>query len=105
MWPESPGQWSPLYQAKLIKAHKNFHVKPLGLNVWGKIEVKEIMEATKLAVEGEEGDERKIFCEQPHSTWDNKFSGYQIMNWIGGNGFVDMIMFRGDWLQGDIEGK
>ena len=42
--------------------HK-LHVKPPGWNVWGKIEVKTIMEAMKLMVEGEEGDEIKIFLE------------------------------------------
>ena len=37
--------------------HK-LNVKPPGWNVWGKIEVKEIMEVVKLMVEGEEGGKR-----------------------------------------------
>ena len=55
-------------------------------------------------VEGEEGDERKIFREHPHSTWENYFSGGQIMNWIGRNGFEDTMMCRKYQLSGDIEG-
>ena len=47
--------------------HK-FDVKPPGWNVCNNSEVKEIMEATKLLVEGEEGKEGKILLEHPHST-------------------------------------
>ena len=43
------------------------------------------MEVVNLAVEVEEGDERKILCEHPHSTWKNYFSGDQIMNLLDGN--------------------
>ena len=50
--------------------HK-LHVNHPGCNIRGNIEVKGIMEAMKLMVEGGEGDERKIFREHPHSTWDN----------------------------------
>ena len=42
--------------------HK-LHMNPPECNVWGKIEVKEIMEGMKLMAEGEGGGERKIFCE------------------------------------------
>ena len=38
-------------------------------------------------VEGGEGDKREILHEHPHSTWDNYFSGYKIMDWLCGNGF------------------
>ena len=48
--------------------HK-FHVNHPGCNLSGNIEVKEIMEVMKLIVEGDEGDERQILCEHPHSTW------------------------------------
>ena len=40
------------------------------------------MEVMKLVVEVEERGERKILRENPHSIWDNYFSGYQIINWI-----------------------
>ena len=48
--------------------HK-LHVNHPGCNLWGNIELKEIMEVMKLMVEGDEGGERKIFHEHPHSTW------------------------------------
>ena len=57
----------------------------------------------KLMAEGEEGYKIKIFCEHPHSTWENYFSGDQIMNWLGGNGFGAKMTCRGDRLPGDIE--
>ena len=59
----------------------------------------------KLMVEREEGGERKILCEHPHSTWEDDFSGDQNMNWVGGNVFGAMIMCSRDQLSGDIEGQ
>ena len=67
--------------------------------------MKEIIEVMKLMVEVEEGDEKKILCEHPHSTWDNYFSGYQIIDCLGGYGFEAKMMCRRDWLPGDIEGR
>ena len=84
--------------------HK-LYVNHPGCNLWGKIEVKKIMEAMKLMVEGEEGDERKTFREHPHSTWENYFSGDQKMNWLGGNGFGSTMKCRRDQLPGEIEGN
>ena len=75
-------------------------MKPLGWNVWGNLDVKEIMEVMKLMVEGEEGGERKIFREHPHSIWDNYFSGDHIMDWLGVNGFGDFITCKRDQLIG-----
>ena len=49
--------------------------------------MKEILDVINLMVEGEGGGERKLFREHPHSTWDNYFSGYKIINFLGGNGF------------------
>ena len=63
------------------------------------------MEVMKLVVEGEEGGEREIFCEHPHSTWDNYFSGDQIMNLIGGDLFGATMTCRRDRLPGYIEGS
>ena len=83
--------------------HK-LHVNHPGFNLWGNIEVKEIMEVMKLMVEGEEGDKRKIFREHLHSTWENYFSGEQIMNWLGGNEFGSTMTCRRDRLPGEIEG-
>ena len=60
-------------------------MNPHRWNVWVKIEVKLVTEVINLTAEEEDEDERKIVCEQPNSTWDNYFSGYQIMNRIGQN--------------------
>ena len=49
---------------------ENLHVKPPGWNVRVNTKAKEIMEVMKLMVEGEEGEERQILCEHPHSTWE-----------------------------------
>ena len=84
--------------------HK-LHVNHPGCNLWGNIEVKEIMEVMKLMVEGEEGDDRKVFQVHPHSTWENYFSGYHIMDWLVGNVFGATMTYRRDWLLGNIEGK
>ena len=75
-------------------------VKPPGWNVWNNIEVKEIVEVMKLMAEGKEGEERKIFHKHPHSTWGNYFSGDQIINWLGGNGFGAKMKFRRNQLPG-----
>ena len=51
-----------------MRAYRNknkLYLKPPGWNIWGKIEVKTIMEVMKLVVEGEERDERKILFEHP----------------------------------------
>ena len=47
------------------------HVNSPGWNVWCKIKVKETTELINLMVEREEGNERKIFRENPHSIWEN----------------------------------
>ena len=84
--------------------HK-FHLNNPRWNAWDKIEVKKIMEVMKLMAEEEERDERKIFCEHPHSTRDNYFSGYQIMNWLNGNGFGDTMTCRRDRFPGETPGQ
>ena len=58
------------------------------------------MEAMKLMVEGEDGDKIKIFREYLHSIWENYFSGYQIMDWLGGDGFGATVVCRRDQLPG-----
>ena len=57
------------------------------------------MEDLYLLVEGEEaGGRRQIFTEKPHSTWDNFFSGDDINDWIGQNGFGVTMTCRRDRL-------
>ena len=84
--------------------HK-FHVNHPGCNLWRNIEVKEIMELTKLVVEGDEGDQRKTLLEHPHSTWENYFSKVHIINWIGGNGCGSTMKCGRDRLPGEIQGQ
>ena len=62
------------------------------------------MEGMKLMVEGEDEEERKIFHEHSHSTWNNDFSGDQIINWIGVNGFGATITCMRDRLPGNTKG-
>ena len=45
----------------------------------------------------------KMFCVHRQSSWDNSFSGYQIMNWLSGNVFVFTIVCMRYRLPGDIE--
>ena len=40
----------------------------------------------------------RIFMEKPHTTWDNYFSGDNIFDWIGQNGFGCMMTCRRDSL-------
>ena len=58
------------------------------------------MEVMNLMVVGVEGCEKKILCEHPHSTWDNYLIGYQIIDWLGGNGFGATITCSRYWLPG-----
>ena len=51
-----------------------------------------------LVVEGEEGDNKTIFREHPHSKWDNGFNGDQIIYWLGGNEFGTTMAFMRYWF-------
>jgi hypothetical protein len=58
-----------------------------------------VMQDLKFLVQGEEANgRRQIFCEKPHSTWDNFFSGDDINDWIGENGFWVTMTCRHDRL-------
>ena len=46
-------------RSRAYRKRNKLHVKPTGWNIWGNIEVKEIMQVLKLMVEGEEGDKIK----------------------------------------------
>ena len=58
-----------------------------------------IMSDMNYLVQGEASDgRRQIFMQKPHSTWDNFFSGDEINNWIGLNGFATTMTCRRDRL-------
>eukprot|EP00957_Ditylum_brightwellii_P035090 2660492-Ditylum_brightwellii.AAC.1 len=56
-------------------------------------------------IEGEDGDCKKVFRQQPYSTWDDYFSGNRIMNWVGTEGFGGVITCKRDLLPENIPGK
>jgi hypothetical protein len=47
----------------------------------------------------------KLFKEHPHMTWDNFFSGDNIMEWLGKEGFGATMTCRRDRLPNDIPGE
>ena len=83
--------------------HK-LHVKPPGWTQQGPFEVKSLLETLNGIVEGEPGanGRRQIFKKKPHSTWDNFFSGDQICDHVGGNGFGVTMTCRRDRLPNGI---
>ena len=80
--------------------HRHKCHKPIeGFTRQGPLEVRMIMEDLKwLVKDGESDGRRQIFMEKPHSTWDNFFSGDDINNWIGLNGFGTTMTCRRDRL-------
>jgi hypothetical protein len=64
------------------------HEKPVGWNAMGQIKVRLLMEQLQNLVVGsreEPNGLRKKFGENPHTKWDNYFSGDLIMDWLGTN--------------------
>ena len=41
---------------------------------------------------------KKIYSKFPHVTWDNYFSGYKIIDWLGQFGFGAIMTCRRDLL-------
>ena len=68
-------------------------LNPIGWNKEGPWELRRILEALMPMVVGAEDKPncRQIFPEKPHSTWDNYFSGDDVMDYIGKNGFSATI--------------
>jgi hypothetical protein len=48
---------------------------------------------------------KQIFPSYPHFTWDNYFSGDEIMNWFGENGFGATMTCRRDRLPNGVKGE
>ena len=44
----------------------------------------------------------KLWDKKPHSTWENHFSGDEIMEWMGKNGFGGLMTCRRDRLPKDV---
>jgi hypothetical protein len=83
--------------------HK-LHVKPPGWTQQGPYEVKSLLETLNGLVQGEPAADgrRQIFKKKPHSTWDNFFSGDQICDHAGANGFGMTMTCRRDRLPNGI---
>jgi hypothetical protein len=64
--------------------------KPDGWGKEGPCEVHRLIEILQPMVVGEKAITgiRQIFSEKPHSTWDNYFSGDDIMDFLGERGFA-----------------
>ena len=84
--------------------HK-LHVKPDGWTAMGPIEAKTMLDTVKTMVHGEEGDAKKLYMQKPHFTWDNYFSGDQIMDYAGEQGFGMTMTCRRDRLPKDVDGS
>ena len=72
----------------------------------GQNEAKILLESLMPMIEGFDGRNGidKIFSVPPHSTWDNYFSGDDIMNWMGRNGFSAITTCRRDRLPKGVPG-
>ena len=71
----------------------------------GQHEMHMIMEKVdELVVKPNPQKKQQIFSEKPHSTWDNFFSGDNIMDWLGRKGFGATMTCQCDHLPSSISG-
>ena len=49
-----------------------------------------------------QGETRKVFRENPHTTWDNYFCGDIVMKWMGQNGFGETMSCWNDRLPSGV---
>ena len=86
-----------------LHRHK-VHKKPEGWTRAGPSEVRMIMEKIRVLVQGEvpSGTSRQIFKIKPNSTWDNYFSGDEVIDWMGANGFGVLMTCRRDRLPKNV---
>jgi hypothetical protein len=94
-----------------IHRHKK-HERPRGWNKQGPFEVKEILADVQQMVRGygvgdggEDDQAHYLWDELPHFTWDNFFSGDQILDYIGLLGFGALMTCRRDRLPTGIPEK
>ena len=52
---------------------------------------------------GEEGANKLLFSQYPHMTWDNYFSGDEIMNYLGERGYGAIMTSRRDQLPKEFD--
>lgn len=86
-------RWRPYAYVHRHKCHTGY----TGWNKQGPLEVRLIMESIAPFVEGGNGD-RVLWDVKPHSTWDNHFSGCQILDWLGDEGYGATMTCRRDRL-------
>lgn len=83
----------PYAYAHRHKCHGGYQ----GWNMQGPVEVRLLMESINPFTKG--GDAKCLWGEdKPHSTWDNHFSGCQVLDWLGENGFSATMTCRRDRL-------
>ena len=82
-----------------IHRHK-WHNRPQGFGKQGPNEVRMLAELLEAMVIKEEGD--GIFTERPHLTFDNFFSGDEIMDYLGCKGFAATCTVRRDRLPSGV---
>jgi hypothetical protein len=83
-----------------LHRHK-YHTGFAGWNVQGPLEIRLIMESIAPFVEGDGGN-RVLWNRKPHSTWDNFFSGDQILDWLGHQGYGATMTCRRDRLPRNV---
>ena len=106
-----PGITRGMQTVMLFDAHRNYpraylhrhklHPNPLKLPS-GPNECRLLLEQIDKMVVGANSNQKKIFREKPHSTWDNYFSGDAIFDWIGKNGFSCTMTCRRDRFPKEI---
>ncbi|KAG7337868.1 hypothetical protein IV203_017745 [Nitzschia inconspicua] len=86
-----------------LHRHK-LHRKINDWNAAGPKEVRLIMEKIAPFIAGG-GSERVLWKSKPHSTWDNHFSGCQILNWLGEEGYAATMTCRRNRLPKNVPPK
>ncbi|KAG7370169.1 hypothetical protein IV203_027915 [Nitzschia inconspicua] len=88
-----------------VYAYHHRHKMHKGWPEWSKkqgpTEVRSLMETISAYVDG--GTALPVlWTSKPHTTWDNHFSGDEVMNWLGTNGYSATMTCRRDRLPSDI---
>ena len=86
-----------------VHCHK-IHKRPPGFVTEGQNEARMLCENITLLIVGEEQQPgvNQIFKSKPHFTFDNYFSGDLIMNYLGNNGYGDVMTCLWDCLTSNI---